>query len=793
MPEQQSSNSNTDALGYIRTCKNYLRSASAVHHRTSSTAFAELVDNAKDASAKTVWINRVTARKNQFCLSITDDGVGLDDRGLLNMFGLGYSEGKLFKGGIGEYGAGFKSGSMKLGRDVLVLTIQKRSHRMFAGLLSRTMHDMEGLQDLTAVTVEIVEGEDGELAVKQDSRKHRQSIDMIKKYSGVVQSEKGLVTLMKRLREAKRSTRILISRISSDLEWEKEDICMKMPRDKHYRYERSLRVYLSHIYGKIRVRDQQKNPTIVLRNSEIIPVIWEKTLYHKGETSFAMRIESLRGLGRVQCLVGFKDPLNQYPGKPEKLKRRPENEPQGVIWLVNGRTVELFTPTKTQAGQNGDEKAWTKYSAVQAKGKGARIICELNLNNPTGLKLQQNKDGFQKNDSYYKLLAKMDEQLRKHCSQAMHKYIYLKCGARNCEHSNIGIPGGYYWNEPPIKKLYHKIKGPSQRERESFICPGCRNECPEIFKIDARKVMCTCTGEDDPCPHLLVKSKKSRVKEEPLTSADEDEDENMSALPAKSSEKGKKRDRVKPRKRKATSQSSSREKIKSRRTETSGSKTGSKRRRRRPSPVYEDEEREESPVKSSGDELGIRPTVNAHKTQTAHTPSGSSEDGESKGNDVGTAVDAGMKHMLSIGDGEKLESCGFEEADVGNDLYVPFEMIISDNDIRTDLYLGKVLAVRQADSGAKILKFSWANGDPDQEIEEAQLPRGKKMRRAGSKRQKRTIEQKTGGSVVKIGAEVCDGDFSGAVVRCEWIVESKDGVERRFTEAEIRELLRVQR
>ena len=49
------------------------------------------------------------------------------------------------------------------------------------------------------------------------------------------------------------------------------------------------------------------------------------------------------------------------------------------------------------------------------------LSIQLNLKNATGLKLQQNKDGFQKNDAYHKLLAKMDEQLRRHCSQAMHK------------------------------------------------------------------------------------------------------------------------------------------------------------------------------------------------------------------------------------------------------------------------------------------------------------------------------------------------------------------------------------
>jgi len=104
-----------------------------------------------------------------------------------------------------------------------------------------------------------------------------------------------------------------------------------------------------------------------------------------------------------------------------------------------------------------------------------------------------------------------------------------------------------------------------------------------------------------------------------------------------------------------------------------------------------------------------------------------------------------LKHVLTIEEGEKLETCSFEDADVGSDLYVPFEEIMADNDVKTSFYLGKVLEVRRADEdGLKVLKFAWANGDDDQEIEEAELPEGQKMKHAHQSRMtKRTIEQKT--------------------------------------------------
>ncbi|XP_077866838.1 MORC family CW-type zinc finger protein 3-like [Saccoglossus kowalevskii] len=108
-------------------------------HTWPFSAIAELIDNAydPDVSAKQMWID-VRYIKNELCLSFTDDGAGMLPDKLHKMLSFGYCEKVEVNGHrpVGHYGNGFKSGSMRLGKDALVLT--KREKYMSAGLLSQT-------------------------------------------------------------------------------------------------------------------------------------------------------------------------------------------------------------------------------------------------------------------------------------------------------------------------------------------------------------------------------------------------------------------------------------------------------------------------------------------------------------------------------------------------------------------------------------------------------------------------------------------------------------------------------
>uniref|UniRef100_A0A9J8B713 Zgc:152774 n=1 Tax=Cyprinus carpio carpio TaxID=630221 RepID=A0A9J8B713_CYPCA len=146
----------------------YLESNSTSHTWPFS-AVAELIDNASDpgVTAKNIWIDVVTVRE-QLCLSFMDNGSGMTPNKLhkmlrcvktdtndassldeerhfvkRNLIFFFYSFGFTEKGSsksshqpIGVYGNGFKSGSMRLGRDALIFT--KNGGCQSVGMLSQS-------------------------------------------------------------------------------------------------------------------------------------------------------------------------------------------------------------------------------------------------------------------------------------------------------------------------------------------------------------------------------------------------------------------------------------------------------------------------------------------------------------------------------------------------------------------------------------------------------------------------------------------------------------------------------
>ncbi|XP_053352829.1 MORC family CW-type zinc finger protein 3-like [Clarias gariepinus] len=133
----------------------YLHSNSTSHTSVFS-AIAELIDNAydPDVSAKQFWIDK-TKIKDQDCLIFMDNGKGMNYDKMRKMLSFGFSIKQTESPTknhepVGQYGNGFKSGSMRLGKDVLVFS--KKDDIMCVGLLSQTY-----LEEKQYVMVPIVE------------------------------------------------------------------------------------------------------------------------------------------------------------------------------------------------------------------------------------------------------------------------------------------------------------------------------------------------------------------------------------------------------------------------------------------------------------------------------------------------------------------------------------------------------------------------------------------------------------------------------------------------------------
>ncbi|XP_063070033.1 MORC family CW-type zinc finger protein 3a [Engraulis encrasicolus] len=108
-------------------------------HTWPFSAIAELVDNAydPDVSAKQFWIDK-TRILNVDCLTFMDNGSGLSYEKMFKMLSFGFSDKQAINGHVpvGLYGNGFKSGSMRLGKDAIVFS--KTQHGMCVGMLSQS-------------------------------------------------------------------------------------------------------------------------------------------------------------------------------------------------------------------------------------------------------------------------------------------------------------------------------------------------------------------------------------------------------------------------------------------------------------------------------------------------------------------------------------------------------------------------------------------------------------------------------------------------------------------------------
>ncbi|XP_075053330.1 MORC family CW-type zinc finger protein 3 [Mixophyes fleayi] len=128
----------TDGIRLSALCPKFLHTNSTSHTWPFS-AIAELVDNAydPDVNAKQIWIDQ-TVLKQKTCLTFTDNGNGMTQDKLHKMLSFGFSDKVAINGHapVGLYGNGFKSGSMRLGKDAIVFT--KNDSGMHIGMLSQT-------------------------------------------------------------------------------------------------------------------------------------------------------------------------------------------------------------------------------------------------------------------------------------------------------------------------------------------------------------------------------------------------------------------------------------------------------------------------------------------------------------------------------------------------------------------------------------------------------------------------------------------------------------------------------
>lgn len=164
--------------------------SNSTSHRWPFGAMAELLDNAMDPDVKA---QQFCIDMQNFdgidCLVFMDNGGGMTPDTLHKMLGFGHSDKKDIDGHrpIGKYGSGFKSGSMRLGQDALVLT--KHTTSQSVGFLSQTFLKAAHAEEILVPM--ITWSLDGQ-QLNADAGDVQQSLNAIRDYS-VFQDEAGLL------------------------------------------------------------------------------------------------------------------------------------------------------------------------------------------------------------------------------------------------------------------------------------------------------------------------------------------------------------------------------------------------------------------------------------------------------------------------------------------------------------------------------------------------------------------------------------------------------------------------
>lgn len=237
-------------------------------------------------NAKQIWIDK-TVINDRICLTFTDNGNGMTADKLHKMLSFGFSDKVTMNGHVpvGLYGNGFKSGSMRLGKDAIVFT--KNGETMSVGFLSQTYLDVIKAEHVVVPIVTF--------------NKHRQMINLAESKASLaaILEHSLFSTEQKLLAEldaimGKKGTRIIIWNLRSyknatEFDFEKDKYDIRIPEDldeaagkKGYKKQErmdqiapesdySLRAYCSILYLKPRMQ-------IILRGQKVKTQLVSKSL-----------------------------------------------------------------------------------------------------------------------------------------------------------------------------------------------------------------------------------------------------------------------------------------------------------------------------------------------------------------------------------------------------------------------------------------------------------------------------------------------------------------------------------
>ncbi|XP_076857741.1 MORC family CW-type zinc finger protein 3-like isoform X2 [Brachyhypopomus gauderio] len=375
----------------------YLHSNSTSHTWPFS-AIAGLIDNAydPDVNAKQFWIDK-TVIKGHDCLTFMDNGAGMDYDKMYKMLSFGFSNKPTVNGHVpvGMYGNGFKSGSMRLGKDAIVFS--KKADTMCVGLLSQTYLKQINAQHI-AVPIAMFRctGQTISCPVSE----HAASLEDILHYSLFNTKEELLCELNAikgPLSTNSAGTRIIIwnlrksssGQVDFDYSTDRYDIRI-LPDGKQYKKQEhvmqsgqesdfSLRAYCSVLYLKPKMQ-------IIIRGQKVRTELISKSLACSFKDKYKPQIPNI-------------EPITITFGFNTKSK-----EQYGIMMYHKNRLIKAYERVTCQLKAN-------------KIGVGVIGVLECNFLTPT-----HNKQDFDYTDEYRKTMCSLNNKLEEYWKEVNHRF-----------------------------------------------------------------------------------------------------------------------------------------------------------------------------------------------------------------------------------------------------------------------------------------------------------------------------------------------------------------------------------
>ncbi|XP_058247579.1 MORC family CW-type zinc finger protein 3-like isoform X2 [Hemibagrus wyckioides] len=425
----------------------YLHSNSTSHTWPFS-AVAELIDNAydPDVSAKQLWINKMVFKQTD-CLIFMDNGQGMNYDKMHKMLSFGFSDKESVKGraAVGLYGNGFKSGSMRLGKDAIVFS--KQANTMCVGLLSQTYLERTGAKNVVVPIVMFTKTGQTVSAAPQ----HAESLRDILKHS-LFNTEEELLSefsIIERLSNSS-GTRIIIWNLRTKSSGELEFDFMKDPKD--------IRI-LDDVYKTFRESNKrQGQESKSVPESDYSLRAYCSILYLNPRMEIILQGQKVETQSITTTLAKARTDIY----KPDCLKKgltitfgynKKRMEHYGLMMYHQNRLIKAYVRVPCQRKNNNT-------------GQGVIGVIECNHLKPT-----HNKQDFDDTQEYRNTMKNLNNKLEQYWRNFSYSYQAFK-PAENTESSTDEKPEDSIVELPAYKQHEKNLKLQLQKKNREWQSPS---------------------------------------------------------------------------------------------------------------------------------------------------------------------------------------------------------------------------------------------------------------------------------------------------------------------------------